>query len=101
VAVPAVLLTGLVKSGFATGFSGIGVPRRCSRMAMPVPQAAAILLPLLMAMDATGLHQLWRERDRVLVRRLLPAGLVGTVVGWYVAVRPAVQPRRWPVSWAR
>jgi hypothetical protein len=29
-------------------------------MTVPVPQAAAIMLPLLMVMDATGLQQLWR-----------------------------------------
>jgi len=46
-----------------------------------VPQAAAIMLPLLMVMDATGLQQLWRERDRALVRLLLPFGLLGIVVG--------------------
>lgn len=79
VAVLAVLLTGLVKSGFASGFSGIGVPLMA--MAIPVPQAAAIMLPLLMVMDATGLQQLWRDRDPKLVRRLLPAGLVGVVAG--------------------
>jgi len=50
-------------------------------LTMPVPQAAAIMLPLLMVMDATGLQQLWRERDRALVRLLLPFGLLGIVVG--------------------
>jgi hypothetical protein len=50
-------------------------------LTMPVPQAAAIMLPLLMAMDATGLQQLWRERDPVLVRRLVPWGLVGIGIG--------------------
>ncbi len=78
-AVPAVLLTGLSKSGFASGFSGIGVPLMA--VAIPVPQAAAVMLPLLMTMDATGLQQLWRERDARLVRRLVPAGLLGIVAG--------------------
>lgn len=80
VAVPAVLITGLAKSGFATGFSGVATPMLA--LTMPVPQAAAIMLPLLMTMDATGLHQLWRERDPRLVRLLVPAGLLGTAVGW-------------------
>jgi uncharacterized protein len=79
VAVPAVLMTGLSKSGFATGFGSLAVPMMA--LTMPVPQAAAILLPLLMVMDATGLQQLWRERDRALVRLLLPFGLLGTLVG--------------------
>jgi uncharacterized membrane protein YfcA len=78
VAVPAVLLTGLSKSGFASGFGALAVPMLA--LTVPVPQAAAILLPLLMVMDATGL-QLWRNRDRALVRLLLPFGLLGTLVG--------------------
>jgi uncharacterized protein len=32
-------------------------------------------------MDITGIKQLWNERDRGLLRLLLPAGLLGTVVG--------------------
>lgn len=80
VAVPAVLLTGLSKSGFASGFGSLSVPMMA--LVLPVPQAAAIMLPLLMVMDATSLQQLWRHRDPALVRLLLPAGLVGIAVGW-------------------
>ena len=79
VAVPAVLLTGLAKSGFASGFGALATPMIA--LTMPVPQAAAIMLPLLMVMDATGLQQLWRERDPALVKLLLPFGLLGVVVG--------------------
>jgi uncharacterized membrane protein YfcA len=78
-AVPAVLLMGLGKSGFLSGFGALATP--LLSLAVPVPQAAAIMLPLLLVMDATGLQQLWRDRDRVLLRRLLPAGLLGVVVG--------------------
>lgn len=79
IAVPAVLLMGLSKSGFLGGFGALATPLMA--LAVPVPQAAAIMLPLLFAMDATGLQQLWRHRDRVLLRLLLPAGLIGTLVG--------------------
>jgi uncharacterized membrane protein YfcA len=47
-----------------------------------VPQAAAICLPILMVADVTGLQRLWHERDPALVKVLMPAGLVGIVVGW-------------------
>jgi uncharacterized membrane protein YfcA len=50
-------------------------------LTVAVPRAAAIMLPLLMIMDAAGLQQLWRERDRALVRMLVPAGLVGIALG--------------------
>jgi len=39
------------------------------------------MLPLLLIMDAVGLQQMWPQRDRALLRLLLPAGLLGTVVG--------------------
>lgn len=79
VAVPAVLLMGLSKSGFLSGFGSLAVPLMA--LAVPVPQAAAIMLPLLLVMDAVGLQQLWRAADRALLRLLLPAGLLGTLVG--------------------
>lgn len=79
VAVPAVLLAGVSKSGFLSGFGSLSVPLMA--LAIPVPQAAAVMLPLLMVMDATGIQQLWRRRDPALVRLLLPFGLLGVLVG--------------------
>lgn len=79
VAVPAVLLMGLSKSGFGGGFGALAVPLMA--LAVPVPQAAAIMLPLLAVMDGFGLAALWRQRDRALIRLLIPAGLLGTVLG--------------------
>ena len=79
VAVPAVLLMGLGKSGFLSGFGALGTP--LLSLVLPVPQAAAIMLPLLLVMDATGIQQLWRERDPLLLRQLLPAGLLGVGIG--------------------
>lgn len=79
VAVPAVLLMGLSKSGFGAGFGALATPLMA--IALPVPQAAAIMLPLLAVMDAFGLAALWREADRALLRLMIPAGLAGTVLG--------------------
>jgi uncharacterized protein len=78
-AVPAVLLMGLSKSGFASGFGSLATPLMA--LAIPVPQAAAIMLPLLLVMDGVGVKALFRLRDRALIRLLLPAGLLGTVIG--------------------
>ena len=50
VAVPAVLLMGLGKSGFLSGFGALATPLLA--LVVPVPQAAAIMLPLLLVMDA-------------------------------------------------
>ena len=79
VALPAVLLLGISKSGFGAGFGALGVPLMA--LAVPVPQAAAILLPVLLAMDALGVAALVRDADRALLRQLVPAGLLGTVIG--------------------
>jgi hypothetical protein len=79
VAVPAVLITGISKSGFASGLGSLATPMIA--LTVSVPQAAAIMLPLLMVMDAAGLQQLWRSRDPALVRLLVPAGLAGIVLG--------------------
>ena len=78
-AIPAVVLMGLSKSGFGAGFGALAVPLMA--LAVPVPQAAAIMLPLLAIMDLMGLAALIRERDKALVRLLLPAGLAGTLIG--------------------
>ncbi|MBP6900833.1 MAG: sulfite exporter TauE/SafE family protein [Burkholderiaceae bacterium] len=79
VAVPAVLLVGLSKSGFGAGFGALGVPLMA--LAVPVPQAAAIMLPLLMIMDGFGVKALARQADRSQLKLLLPAGLLGIVIG--------------------
>ena len=79
VALPAVLLMGISKSGFGAGFGALATPLMA--LAIPVPQAAAIMLPLLAIMDAFGLKALWREIDRGLMKLLLPAGLLGTLIG--------------------
>ena len=39
------------------------------------------MLPLLLVMDAVGLKALFMQRDAALIRLLVPAGLLGTVVG--------------------
>jgi uncharacterized membrane protein YfcA len=80
VAVPAVLLLGLAKSGFGAGFGALATPLMA--LTITVPRAAAIMLPLLAIMDALGLMALMRQADRALLRRLLPAGLVGSMLGF-------------------
>jgi hypothetical protein len=80
VAIPAALLVGVGKSGVAGGFGILAVP--LIALTMPVPQAAAIVLPLLTVGDLFGLAALIRHRDPSLLRVLLPAGLVGTVLGF-------------------
>lgn len=79
-AVPAALLVGLSKSGFAAGIAALATPLLA--ISVGVPQAAALLLPLLCLADILSLFKLRRHADGAVLRQLLPAGLVGIVVGW-------------------
>ena len=79
VAIPGVLLIGMAKSGFASGFGSLATPLMAT--AVTVPQAAGIMLPVLLAADLAGVRRLYRERDPVLIRLFLPAGLIGVAVG--------------------
>ena len=79
VAIPAVLLLGISKSGFGSGFGSLAVP--IIALAVTVPQAAAILMPVLLLMDVLGMAAFRKNFDITLLRFLVPCGLVGTVVG--------------------
>ena len=78
-AVPAVLLIGISKSGFGAGFGALAVPLMA--LVVPVPQAAAIMLPLLLVVDMLGLAAQLKHFDRALMHLLLPAGLLGVAIG--------------------
>jgi len=79
VAIPAVLLLGVSKSGFGAGFGSLAVPLMA--LAVAVPRAAAILMPVLLLMDLLGLAAFRRDFDKRLLWFLIPCGLVGTLVG--------------------
>ncbi|MEY4417006.1 MAG: hypothetical protein RIQ53_4299 [Pseudomonadota bacterium] len=79
-AVPAALLVGFSKSGVGAGFGALAVP--LLSLAVPVPQAAALVLPLLVVSDISGLRAFWRVCDWSLLRPMLPAALAGIALGW-------------------
>lgn len=79
VAIPAVLLFGISKGGFGGGLGTAAVPLM-ALVISPV-QAAAILLPILCVMDLVAL---WKFRGKWVwpeLRVLLPASLIGILVG--------------------
>jgi hypothetical protein len=83
IAVPAVLLVGLSKGGFLGGMAILGVPLLA--LAIPPVQAAAILLPILIAMDVIGVWAYRRSFDKANLMIMVPAATVGVAVGWLTA----------------
>lgn len=79
VTIPAVLLLGVSKSGFGAGFGSLAVPMMA--LAVSVPQAAAILMPVLLLMDVLGMAAFRKDFDLGLLKFLIPCGLVGIVIG--------------------
>ncbi|MEZ4735811.1 MAG: sulfite exporter TauE/SafE family protein [Caldilineaceae bacterium] len=75
------LLTGLGKSGFGSGFGALATPLLA--LTIPVADAAALLLPLLIIMDMFTVPYYWRRFDRYHMRVLLLGALVGIAVGAY------------------
>ncbi|KQZ28450.1 sulfite exporter TauE/SafE family protein [Caulobacter sp. Root1472] len=87
VAIPAVILLGLAKGGFA-GIGVVAVPL----MALVISPvlAAAITLPILLAQDVVSVWSFRRTWDRGLLVLMLPAAAVGVFVGWLLAARVSV-----------
>lgn len=83
VAIPAVILIGLSKGGFGGAMALMGTP--LMSLVMPPIQAAAILLPILIAMDMVSLWT-WRGQfNGRTLRILLPGAMAGIAFGWAMA----------------
>ena len=78
-AVPAILIVGISKGGFGGGLGLLAVPMMSLAVAPPI--AAAIMLPILCAMDLVGLWVYRRSWDRPNMARLIPAALLGIAIG--------------------
>ena len=80
IAVPGFLLVGISKGGFGGGLGSVAVPMMA--LVVPVPQAAAVMLPLLMTMDVIGLWAYRARWDRVNMRIILPGACLGLFLGY-------------------
>jgi len=78
-AIPVVLVSGVSKSGFGGALGGVGVP--VLSLVIGPAEAAAIMLPILCAMDVFGLRYFIRALDWNNLRILLPGGLAGIALG--------------------
>ncbi|MHC8493471.1 sulfite exporter TauE/SafE family protein [Thalassospira sp. SM2505] len=79
VAIPAVLIAGVSKSGFGGGLGVIAVPLMA--LAVSPQAAAAIMLPILCLMDVANVWAYRTRWDRRNMLILVPAALVGILVG--------------------
>ncbi len=75
----AVVLVGISKSGFGTGLGVFAVP--LMSFVIPPAQAAAIMLPLLCAIDLYNVWHYRRSWDRQNIKILLPTAMLGIILG--------------------
>lgn len=78
-AIPAMIIVGISKGGFAGSLGMLGVPI-ITLVISPV-QAAAIVLPILCLMDIMGLIAYRRKADWKNLACLLPGAVVGIAIG--------------------
>lgn len=78
-AVLTMLLIGISKAGFGSGAGLVATPLLA--LTIPVTDAAALLLPLLIIADMFSIYYHWGNFDRRLIRLMLPAATIGIVIG--------------------
>jgi uncharacterized membrane protein YfcA len=81
-AIPAVVALGLSKGGFA-GVGQMATPMLA--LAMPPLEAAAILLPIMMAQDTAALWVYRKDWSGLILTITLPGALIGVGAAWALA----------------
>lgn len=84
VAIPAVMLMGLGKGGFA-GIGILALP--LLSLVIPPLQAIVIILPILMVQDIVSVWAFRKEYSIRSLRILFPGGAVGMIAGYFTAAR--------------
>lgn len=74
------VIVGISKGGFGGGVGILGVPM--FSLILPPVQAAAIMLPVLVAMDISGLIAYRSTYNKQVLKLVLPAGILGVLIGW-------------------
>jgi uncharacterized membrane protein YfcA len=75
----AIMLIGISKAGFGGGVGAVATPLLA--LMIPVSDAAAILLPILIVADILSLRYYWRSYDRTSIVRMAPGAFVGIALG--------------------
>lgn len=77
-------MIGLAKGGFG-GLGALLTP--ILALVLPVASAVGVLLPMLMVGDVFAVYMYWKEWDLDLVKRMLPAGIIGAIGGTFLLAR--------------
>lgn len=80
VAILAVFIVGLSKSGLVGAMGMVAVPMLS--LVMPAREATGMMLPVLLAMDAIAVWIYRREGNWKVLAIMLPGAVVGTILGW-------------------
>jgi uncharacterized protein len=80
VAILAVFVVGLSKSGLVGSMGMVAVPLLA--LVMPARDATGMMLPVLLAMDAIAVWIYRKEANWHVLRIMLPGAMVGTILGW-------------------
>ena len=80
IAVFAVFMVGISKSGLVSSMGLIAVPLLAQ--VMPPRDAAGMMLPLLLVMDAIAIWTYRRDANWNILKIMVPGAMAGTVVGW-------------------
>lgn len=81
-AIPAVLMFGMAKGGLGGGIAMLSVP--LMSLAITPLQAAAILLPLLLVMDAVAIWSFRGQWDSRQLKIVVPGAIAGVILGAFI-----------------
>ena len=77
--VPAIVLYGIAKSGLGGSISLISVP--LMTLVMPLSQALAIILPILIFSDMVAVYRFRKEFDLITLKLIVPFAGIGILIG--------------------
>lgn len=91
VTIIAVIFVGIAKAGFGGGVGALSTPLMA--LVLPVAEAAALLLPLMILADQVAVYK-YRDRfDRKTIWVTLPGAIIGIGLAWLVFDRLVAQER--------
>lgn len=80
IAVVAVVIVAFSKAGLLGSLGMVAVPLLA--LVMPARDAAGMMLPLLLVMDAIAIWTYRKDADWRILKIMLPGAMVGTLIGW-------------------